>query len=149
MKNICFVCHGNICRSPAAEFALKKILVDSGKASRAGIWSRAVSREEEGSGVYPPMARALRARGIQPDASHRATLFCSDDYRRADAVYAMDRSNLRRLMTLTSGDPAGKIALLTEAAGFDGDIDDPWYSGDFDGALDQIIRCCKALAAKM
>ena len=146
MIKILFVCHGNICRSPMAEFVMKKLVREAGCGDRFRIDSCAVSDEEHGSGIYGPAQRKLREKGVPFDA-HRARCITKADYRAADLVVAMDRSNLRRLDRLTGGDPDGKVRLLLAYTGEHRDVADPWYTGDFEAAYQDILRGCTALLA--
>lgn len=142
MIRILFVCHGNICRSPMAENVFRE------RALAAGVQvlsdSAAVSAEELGSGMYPAAREKLRREGvrIQP---HRARLLERADYDRFDRIYGMDKSNLRGMMRILGGDPAGKVGLLLECAGIARDIADPWYTGDFDRAYADIVAGCDGL----
>ena len=144
MTKILFVCHGNICRSPMAEFILKQLAAARGCADAVSVESCAVSREEIGSDMYPPAKQKLREKGV-PFTPRRARQLTQADYDRADLILAMDQSNLRLLRRLIGGDPAGKVRLLGSYAGSRADISDPWYTGDFETAYQDILRGCIAL----
>ena len=143
---ILFICHGNICRSPAARFVFEHLAKERRLNAQAD--SAAVSYEEIGNPVYPPMAAALRRRGI-PFGSHAARRTEKNDYGRYDLILAMDRDNIARLIRIYGGDPEHKIALLMKSCGEDRDVEDPWYTRDFDGALEDIVRGCTALADRL
>ncbi|MCR5084000.1 MAG: low molecular weight phosphotyrosine protein phosphatase [Succinivibrionaceae bacterium] len=136
-----FICHGNICRSPMAQCVMSDLARKAGLG--IGIDSAAVSREEEGNPIYPPAQEALRRRGI-PILPHRARLARAADLGDGALLLAMDRSNLRRLAALLPGIAPGQARLLGEYGGR-GEIDDPWYTRDFDGCLAEIIACCEGL----
>ena len=149
MTHVVFVCHGNICRSPAAEFVFKKVLRDRGLEDRAAVTSRAVSREELGNPIYPPMRRLLSQHSVPFDPAKRAEIFTASDYEENDLILTMDDENLSRLMRLTGSDPDGKISSLTAAAGMSGDIEDPWYSGNFEKVFRRIEAACVSLADRL
>ncbi len=144
MIKILFVCHGNICRSPMAEFIMKKLVKDAHCGKDFSIDSCAVSSEEIGNGIYPPARRKLIEKGV-PFDGHRARRITWEDYLSADYVIAMDRSNLSLLSRITHGDPDRKVHLLLSFAGRSADISDPWYSGDFETAYQDISEGCAAL----
>ncbi|MBQ9544924.1 MAG: low molecular weight phosphotyrosine protein phosphatase [Clostridia bacterium] len=143
---VVFVCHGNICRSPTAEFVFKKILLDRGLEKRVEVTSRAMTRDEIGNHIYPPARRVLSAHSVPFDPDKRATLFTFDDYRKNDLVLAMDSENLDDLNYATSSDPDGKVKTLTAAAGMNGEIEDPWYTGNFEKVFSLIEKACLTLA---
>ena len=138
MMKILFICHGNICRSPAAEMVMR------GLTDRAEVASAAVSSEEEGNPIYPPMLQALKRQGISVHP-HFARRMQATEYRHYDHIVCMDRWNLSSLRRLCNGDPEGKISLLLSWAGEDRDVADPWYTRDFDSALADIERGCRAM----
>ena len=143
MTKILFICHGNICRSPAAEMVLRAMtqggcLVDSA----------ATTTEELGNELYPPMRRVMAARGI-PLTSHRARQTTASDYARYDYIIGMDEENRYDLLRIYHGDPEHKISLLLEWAGEKREVSDPWYTRDFDLALDDIERGCRAITAAL
>ena len=141
MIKILFVCHGNICRSPMAEFVMKDLVEKAGVASRFEIASAAVSREEIGNGVYPPARRELAKHGIRCDG-HAAHQITQREYDRFDYIYYMDDSNarwLRRLLRETS-----KCRPL-----LDRDVADPWYTGDFSQTWDDIYAGCSRILEEL
>lgn len=140
MKKILFLCHGNICRSPMAEYVCK----DLAQGMDVHIESMAVSREEIGNGIYPPAARTLEAHGI-PYGKHRARQITRADYDEFDYVIVMERYNLPRLMHIIGQDDEQKVSRLLDFTDTPGDIEDPWYSGNFEMVYQQIVKGCKAL----
>ena len=148
MIKILFVCHGNICRSPMAEFVMKDLVDKAGLAGEFEIASAAVSREELGNPVYPPARRELARHGIGC-AGKTARQLTPADYGAWDWLVGMDRSNLRGMLRILGGDPEGKTALLLSFAGREEEIDDPWYTGDFSTAFRQVDEGCRALLARL
>lgn len=144
MIRILFVCHGNICRSPMAQFIFQDLVRERGLEGEFYIESAATSREEIGNDIYPPAQRKLRSMGI-PFSSHYANQVRRSDYDRYDYLIIMDRHNYRNLMRIVRDDPEGKIHMLMSYAGKDRDVADPWYTGDFDEAFDDIYEGCKAM----
>ena len=144
MTNILFLCHGNICRSPMAEFIMKALAREAGVAARLRIDSAAVSREEIGNPIYPPAQRQLRAHGV-PFDDHRARQMTRADYDAYDLLIGMDGSNLAGMRRICGGDPDGKLRLLMSYTGTARDVADPWYTGDFDAAWHDIESGCHAL----
>jgi len=142
---ILFLCHGNICRSPMAEFIMNKLLADNG-VTDVQVDSLAVSNEETGNGIYPPAAAKLREKGIPFDRCRTARKMTMEDYRESDMVIVMDNMNVRLAGKITGGDPENKISLLMEYAGKAGaEVSDPWYTGDFERAYQDIAEGCKGL----
>ena len=144
MVKILFICHGNICRSPMAEFILKDLVRKAGCTAEVRIASVATSREELGSPIYPPAQRQLRAHGV-PFTDHRARQMTRADYAAFDLLIGMDGSNLSAMRRICGGDPDGKLRLLMAFAGTPCDVADPWYTGDFDAAWRDIETGCRAL----
>ena len=145
---ILFVCHGNICRSPMAEYIMKDLVRKAGLEDRFQIDSAATSTEEilngVGNPVYPPARRELARHGISCGGK-RAVLLQKPDYDRYDLIIGMDHKNLRNMRRILGGDPAGKIKLLLDYTDRPGDITDPWYTGNFEKTWDDILRGCKRL----
>ena len=148
MTRVLFVCHGNICRSPMAEFVMKKLVREAGCAGQFEIDSCGVSREELSSGLYPPARAKLREKGVA-FGEHRARQITRADYESADYILLMDRQNRRWLDRLLGGDPAGKVHLLLEYAGRNDSVADPWYTGDFEAAYQDILEGCRGLLAAL
>ena len=145
MISILFVCHGNICRSPMAEFVMKDMVRRKHLESQYEIASAATSREELGNPVYPPARRKLAENGIAC-AGHRARQMTRADYDYFDLIVCMDRHNIRNALRITGGDPEHKIVLLLDYAGRAGEeVADPWYTGNFDETWDDIVSGCKGL----
>ncbi len=145
---IMFVCHGNICRSPMAEFVFKKMIKDSRLENLFEVSSCATSSEEIWNGignpVYPPAAKKLSECGISCSGK-RAVQLCKDDYNKYDLFIGMDSANIRNMHRIFGSDPDGKISKLLNYDGRSDDVADPWYSGDFDKAYNDIYVGCKAL----
>ena len=142
---ILFVCHGNICHSPMAEFILKALVRARGLEGRYYIESAAVSDEETGNPIYPPARRCLTQHGVPFDGGKRARRITPADYGRFDRIIRMDASNLRWIRRILPEDPEGKIHLLMSYAGKGRDVADPWYTGDFETAFQDILEGCEAM----
>ena len=127
-KRIIFVCHGNICRSPMAEFIFKSLIRARGIEDRYYVESAAVSIEEIGNSIYPPAKRCLNAHGIPFDKGKTARQITRADYSRFDLIVCMDRMNLRWLKYIIPDDPDQKVHLMMSYAGIDRDVADPWYT---------------------
>jgi protein-tyrosine phosphatase len=138
MIKVLFVCHGNICRSPMAEFVMKDMVKKAGRAGEFQIASAAVSREELGNPVYPPARRELQKHGIACDG-HRAHQITRAELESYDLIYYMDGSNARYLRRLF-GDDAAKCRPLIAR-----DVADPWYTGDFGATWDDICEGCRRI----
>ena len=138
MVKILFVCHGNICRSPMAEFVMKDLVKKAGREDDFFIASAAVSREELGNPVYPPARRELQKHGISCDG-HAARQVTMDDYRRFDRIYYMDRSNQRYLARMLPHDPEKIRPLISR------DVADPWYTGDFRQTWEDVLEGCQKI----
>ncbi len=145
MIKILFVCHGNICRSPMAEFVMKDIAAKRGVSDMFLIESAATSGEELGNPVYPPARRKLAEHGIDC-AGKTARRLRASDYEEYDLLIGMDSANIRNMTRICGGDPQGKIRLLSDFAGRPGEeISDPWYTGDFETAFEDIYSASEAL----
>ena len=147
MTRILFVCHGNICRSPMAEFMMKKMVADNGTEAEFEIASAAVSSEELGNPVYPPARKILADHGIST-GSKTARKMNAADYAYYDLLICMDNSNLRRMQQICGGDPDNKMFRLMDFTDTPGEVSDPWYSGDFQTTWDDIDRGLRALSAR-
>ncbi len=141
---VMFVCHGNICRSPMAEFIFKELVKNKGLSDRFEIASSAVSFEEIGNPVYPPAREILARHGISCKGK-RAVHFEYEDYKAFDYIPVMDGSNMRNILRITRGENDGRIKMLLEYAGETASVSDPWYSGDFETAYADIEKGCAAL----
>lgn len=139
-----FICHGNICRSPMAEFVMKHLVEEAGVANQFEIASAATSTEEIGNPVYPPARRKLAEHGIGC-AGKTARQMTIDDYRHYDCIIAMDHNNLRNLKRLIGDDKDHKISLLMDYTHRPGDVADPWYTGDFDATWRDVLEGCEGL----
>ncbi len=143
MIKILFVCHGNICRSPLAEFLMRDLVKRQGLDSEIYVESAATSREEIGNPVYPPVRRILNSRGIDCSLK-RARQMTAADYGKFGHIVCMDSNNLRNMLKI-SDDPDRKYSRLLDFTAHPHDIADPWYSGDFATAESEIELGCKAL----
>ena len=142
---ILFVCHGNICRSPMAEFVLKALAKARGVGDEYYIESAAVSSEEIGNPIYPPVRRCLAQHGVWFDPAKTARKVVPADYGHFDRIICMDNSNLRRLRQIVGDDPEGKVHLMMSYAGEYRDVADPWYTGDFETTFQDVLRACEAM----
>ena len=148
MTRIMFVCHGNICRSPMAEFIFKNMVAERGLSDEFFVRSSATSTEEiyngRGNPVYPPAREELSHHGISCDGK-RAVQLKGSDYREYDMFVGMDSYNIRNMQRILCGDPDGKISKLMDYTSRPGDVADPWYSDRFDIAYRDIYEGCAAL----
>ena len=144
MHRIVFICHGNICRSPMAEFVLKDMVKKRGVADDFFIESRATSTEEIGNGVHHGTTRKLAQYGIST-AGKTAIQLRKSDYEKYDYLICMDSWNVRNTMRIIGSDKDGKVTKLLGFAGEGGDIADPWYTGNFDDTYDDVLRGCEGL----
>ena len=142
MHKVLFVCHGNICRSPMAEFVMKDMVAKAGREAEFEIASVAVSREELGNPVYPPARRELAKHGIACDG-HVARQITQKDLEYFDHIYYMDDSNARYLQRLF-GDKAEKCRPLLSR-----DVADPWYCGNFDITYQDILVGCQRILEEL
>ena len=140
MTKVLFLCHGNICRSPMAEFVFKNMT----KGYDVRTESMAVSSEEIGNPIYPPAAAVLRRHGV-PHALHRARRITRADYDAFDHVVIMEESNRRLLYGIIGSDDKNKVRRLLDFTSHPGDIEDPWYTGDFEKVFSEIEEGCAAL----
>ena len=149
MIRVLFVCHGNICRSPMAEFVMKDLVRKAGLEKEFLIESAATSAEEIGNPVYPPARRKLAEHGIGC-AGKTARQLTRADYGQYDLLIGMDKANLHNIQRLCGGDPVGKIHLLMEYAGRpDREVADPWYTGDFEATWQDVLAGCQGLLEKI
>lgn len=145
MKRILFVCHGNICRSPMAEYILKDLVQKAHREDDFYIESAATSTEELGNPVYPPARRELAAHGISCQG-HHARQVRSSDYDRFDLILCMDRWNLRNIAHIIPYDPENKIQLLMDYSSRPGsEVADPWYTDKFDATWRDCLEACRGI----
>ena len=148
MLKMMFVCHGNICRSPMAEFIMKKMVEENDLQSLITVASSATSTEEiignVGNPVYPPAKAELKKHGISCDEK-RAVRLQKSDYDKYDLFIGMDAANIRNMHRILGDDPQGKIKKLLDYTENGGDVADPWYTGNFDVTYDDVREGCAAL----
>ena len=148
MMRIMFVCHGNICRSPMAEFVLKKMVSERGMADQFYIASSATSTEEiwggVGNPVYPPAKAELAKHGISCEGK-RAVQLIRADYDKYDLFIGMDSANIRNMHRMLGGDLQGKIRKLMDYTDRGGDVADPWYTRRFDVTYADVLAGCEGL----
>ena len=152
MIKVLFVCHGNICRSPMAEFILRDMVKKRGISDRFLIASCATSDEEIfngiGNPVYPPAKKELARHGISC-AGKRAVQLTKSDYENYDYLICMDENNYRNMLRMLGGDPEGKISKLMNHTSRPGNVADPWYTGDFETTYTDIVEGCEALMKEL
>jgi len=147
-QKILFICHGNICRSPMAEFVFKHLAAQAGLDGQFEVASAATSTEETGNPVYPPARRKLAEHGISCAGKIARQLTRADgDY--YDLLIGMDEANRRNILRLIAPENAHKVYLLMEFAGQDKEVADPWYTGDFEATWQDVLAGCGALLAKL
>lgn len=150
MIKILFICHGNICRSPMAEFVFRTMAVDAGLSDHFIIASAATTDEEIWNGcgnpVYPPVEQLLKAHGMDPDGK-RAALLRRSDYSRYDYFIGMDEENLQDMKRIFHGDPAHKCSLLMDYTQNPRPVADPWYTRDFQKTWNDVDEGCRGLLA--
>ena len=169
MHRILFICHGNICRSVAAQYIMQDLVNRAGLQDLFEIDSAAATREEIGNPIYPPMGAVLKAHGV-PVGTHRARLMTGEDYAHFDVIVGMDYENMhdmnRKYGEAAAGgaapfrwgysyerirftDPEGKLSLLMDETDRPGEVSDPWYTRDFEQAFRDIEEGCKGLLARL
>ncbi len=141
---VLFVCHGNICRSPMAEFVFKEMVKRKGLADQFSIASAATSTEEIGNPVHPGTRKILSTYGISTEGK-RAVQITKADYREYDYIIAMDQRNIINMRRITGTDSMNKVRRLLDYTSVPGDIADPWYTGDFNQTYEDVYRGCEAL----
>ena len=147
MKTIIFVCHGNICRSPAAASIMNNLLLTANIGEDFLVISRATSTEEIGNDIYRPMKRALYNKEI-PFFEHHAKQITRKEFDEADYIFYMDSLNKRYLERMF-GELPSKCQIITKYSDYPEYIDDPWYTGDFDNVVEQLTQCCKDIIFKL
>lgn len=161
MIRIMFLCHGNICRSPMAEYVMKDLVRKAGLESRFEITSGAVSDEEWLNPIYPPAQRKLREKGVS-FGKHSAHKISPAEFKEQDLVIVMDKSNLRWLArivgdyssieagkALECSGISGKVHMMMEFAGLSRDVADPWYTGDFEQTYQDVLAGCNGLLERI
>ena len=148
MVKVLFVCHGNICRSPMAEFVMKDLVKKAGMEDVFSIASAATSTEEIGNPVYPPARRKLSEHGISC-AGKTARQLRRGDYEHYDYLVGMDSANFRNMQRICGGDPEGKISQLLDYTDHPGSVADPWYTGDFEATWQDVLAGCRGLLTKI
>lgn len=146
MIKILFVCHGNICRSPMAEFVMKDMVSRAGLSDDFEIASAATSREEIGNPVHYGTRNILKKYGISTEGKY-ARRMTAEDYRKYDLLIGMEQVNIRNILRITGGDPDGKVVRLLDYTDEPRDIADPWYTGEFDLTFQDVKEGCEALLA--
>ena len=144
MIKILFICHGNICRSPMAEFVMKDLVKKAGLEKQFQIDSAATSTEEIGNPVYPPAKRKLREHGIDCTGK-TAQQLRNNDYDAYDLLIGMDNANLRNMHRICGGDYAGKLHLLMDYTDRPGEVADPWYTDNFEITWNDVLEGCQGL----
>ena len=142
--SVLMVCHGNICRSPMAEFVFRDLVTKKGMGDRFQILSAATSTEEIGNPVHRGTREKLRQCGISTEGKY-AVQFKVGDYDSYDYLIGMDERNTINMRRIAGGDPMGKISRLLDFSDRPRDIADPWYTGDFDKTYEDVVEGCKAL----
>ena len=148
MIKVLFICHGNICRSPMAEFVMKDMAAKAGAGERFVIDSAATSTEELGNPVYPPARRELAAHGVFC-GPHTARQMTRADYDKYDLLIGMDSANIRNMNRIFGGDPEHKLIRLLDLTPLKRDVADPWYTRDFDACWDDVNLGCRALLERV
>ena len=144
MKRILFVCHGNICRSPMAEFIMKKLIRQAGAENDFLVASAATHNDELGNPVYPMARQELAKHGIGCPG-HQARLLSPDDYNAYDLIIGMDANNMQDMLQLFGSDPDAKLHLIMEYTGQPRDVADPWYTRNFTATWRDLFEACSAL----
>ena len=148
MKKILFICLGNICRSPMAEFVMKQLVREAGLSDEISVASKALHRDELGSDTHRGTREVLRAHGI-PFSKRSATLMTAADYSAYDCIIGMDTENMRDLARLTGGDPQHKVHRFLSYIGEERDVADPWYTGNFEVTYRDVNAGCRALLREL
>lgn len=144
MKNILFVCHGNICRSTMAEFVMKDLVRKAGREGEFHIQSAATHRDEIGSDTHYGTKEILKLKGV-PFTPRHAVQMVKADYEKYDLIIGMDSENMTYIKRIIGEDTENKVHLLLSFAGEKRSVADPWYTGDFDKTYDDVVKGCTAL----
>lgn len=144
MKNILFVCHGNICRSTMAEFVMKDLVRKAGREEEFNIQSAATHRDEIGSDTHYGTKEILKLKGV-PFTPRHAVQMVKADYEKYDLIIGMDSENMTYIKRIIGEDTENKVHLLLSFAGEKRSVADPWYTGDFDKTYDDVVKGCTAL----
>lgn len=147
MIKVLFICHGNICRSPMAEFVLRDMIAKQGLSDQFVVASAATSTEEIGNPVHPGTRKKLKEFGISTEGKYAVQL-TRLDYERYDYLIGMDHYNIRNMERILAH-KGGKIHKLMEFTGSDADVADPWYTGNFDRTYDDIKKGCEAFLRQL
>lgn len=148
MTKILFVSHGNICRSPMAEFLMKDLVEKSGLAKQFEISSAATSTKEIGAPVYPPVRRKLAEQGISCEGK-RARQLQNSDYEKYDLLIGMDTADLHNMYQICGGDFSERMHLLMDYTNRPGEVADPWYTDDFNATCRHVLEGCQGLLAHL
>lgn len=148
MIKILFICHGNICRSPMAEFVMKDLVQRANRQSQFYIASAATSTEEIGNPVHRGTREKLKSVGIST-AGKTAVQMKRSDYAKYDYLIGMDSWNIRNMLMISGGEPEGKVHKLLEFAGSSRDVADPWYTGDFESTYRDVLAGCQGLLKQL
>lgn len=151
MKKVLFVCHGNICRSPMAEFVMKNLLLKE-NIQGVEVDSKAATSDAIHNGIGMPMdvrTRRVLDKNNIPYTGHEASLMTKEDYSKYDYLICMDEENFMDMNRITGGDPDHKEYKLLQFVGENKDIDDPWYTGDFDESYREILLGCQGLIKEL
>jgi len=148
MIKVLFICHGNICRSPMAEYIFKKMICENNLEGEVYVESCATSREEIGNDIYPPAKKILTKYNVPYDR-HSARQITRKDFADFDYIIAMEEYNLKNMRRTYSEEEMKKVSLLMSYAGKNSDVSDPWYTGDFETAYQDILEGCSGLLEKI
>ena len=144
MVRVCFVCYGNICRSPMAEFIFKDLIFNNNKRYKMNCTSRATSFEEIGNDIYPQAKYVLLKNKINVE-KHCAKRFIKEEYDNYDLIIIMEEKNRKDLLNIIGEDVFNKVHKIREFTGDNKDIEDPWYTGRFELVYKEIFEGCSAL----
>ena len=147
MYKIMFVCHGNICRSPMAEFVMKNLVSERGLDGKISVFSSATSTEEIGNDIHPGTRRTLDKYGVKY-TRREAVQLERRDYEKYDLFVGMDSANIRNMHRIFGADSKNKVVKLLDLTPHGGDVADPWYTGNFEDTYRDICKGCTALIEK-